>query len=891
MAWQSGPEILPLVVSGTLCAGLAAYAWRHRRVPAAREFVLLMAASAWWSLFYALYRASASFSTRLLLAQAVQAGAIMVPLAWAVFALRFTGRRRWLAPLPLAALCAVPLLTLVMAATNSLHLAFWSRFELVERNGRAAIDSEPAWGFWLHVIFSWALLSLAVALVLHRAVRGTSVRRAQAAAVAVAAAVPWIGNVLHVTETVRFPANPMPVLFTLTGAVFFWAIFRLRLLDLVPVARAALVEEMADGVVVVHQDGHVLDANPAARRLLGGMDGDRPGPDVLAPLASLLAGDPRTSAEARVTLGTMESPRVVDVRVTPLHDRWGQVNGRLLVLRDLTESERREGVLALQRAYLEQLFDAAPEGLALLDSGDRVLDVNPEWTRLFGYSPDEARHRPINDLIVPEELHDEGQSITLQVASGARAEVETVRRRKDGQRCDVQVLGAPVFTSGVQVGTWGIYRDISERKHQERSRAELLERERLARADAEAASRRAAFLADVGTLLSAAFNTGTGYGELARLAVPELADYCLIDEATPEGGTRRVAIAHALPEGERMLLRDAQNPPDADPARRPALRVIRSGEPVMVAEVTPDVVDSLAHDEAHREAFQAVRPRSLLIVPLTARGRTLGAITLAYAHSGRRYGPAERSTAEDMARRAALAIDNARLYREAREAIRARDTVLGVVSHDLRNPLSSILLHAESLLMDASVQGWAREGAAQVVRSVEAMERMIRDLLDVARIEAGQLRVEPLPLGPGVLLREAASLLGGLAEERGIALRVQAPAEGPPVRADRDRILQVFSNLVGNALKFTPSGGEVVIGAERAEGEVRFWVRDTGPGIAAADQPHLWQRFWQADGPERRAGAGLGLPIVHGIVQAHGGECGVDSRPGAGATFWFTLPG
>jgi len=257
--------------------------------------------------------------------------------------------------------------------------------------------------------------------------------------------------------------------------------------------------------------------------------------------------------------------------------------------------------------------------------------------------------------------------------------------------------------------------------------------------------------------------------------------------------------------------------------------------------------------------------------------------------SGRRYAAADLAVAQDMARRAALAIDNARLYREAQEAVRARDSVLGVVSHDLRNPLTAVLLNADAILQDPtlSLPEWAADGLGMIVRSAEAMEHLIRDLLDVARIESGQLRVSPRPHDPGRLVLDATELFTPLAEERGVHLVGIPPERAPLVRADRDRALQVFSNLVGNALKFTPPDGVVTVGAAADGGAVRFWVRDTGPGIPESEFPFLFDRFWQGSG--RREGAGLGLPIARGIVEAHGGRVWVESEIGVGTTFHFTL--
>jgi PAS domain S-box-containing protein len=888
MNWQHVPEFIPLLLSALLCAGLGVFAWSHRRVPAAGGFVLLMAACAGWSFFYALYRASTGFTAKLVLAQAVQAAAIVVPLAWALFTLQYMRRERWLTPARVALLAAIPALTLAMALTNPLHRQFWSVFTLVPRRGYIQIHTEQAWGFWLHVGYSWALLSGVVVLLTVRALQSVRVYRRQAAALVVAALVPWVGNVLHVGGVYHFPANPMPFLFTLSGAFFFWAIFRLRFLDLLPVAREAVVEDLPDGVLVLDEAGRVLDLNPAARALLGAGDDDwlgRPAARAIPELAPLLAAGGR----GRATLELGPRMRAADVRLTPLHDERGAEAGCVVLMRDISERERREGALTLQRAYLDQLFEASPEAIALLDAEDRVLNVNGEFTRMFGYTADEAVGRPINDLIVPAALRTQGEDLTSQVVAGQRVWLETTRTRRDGTPMDVLVSGTPVFVDGRQVAIWGIYRDISRRKAGERVRAELLERERQARAAAEAAGRRASFLADVGTLLSASFDYATSYRDLARLAVPELADYCLIDVVTPDGGTRRVAVAHHDPAQEEHLIPDAHNPPDADPERRPVLRVVRTGEPVLVPDFTPEIFDRLAFDEEHRRRFARNGLRSFLIVPLTARGRILGAITLAMSDSGRRYAPADLQVAQDMARRAALAIDNARLYREAQEAVRDRDAVLGVVSHDLRNPLTAILLNADSMLSTPALDlpEWALDGLGMIVRSAEGMERLIRDLLDVARIEAGQLRVALEPHDPRSLVLDAADLFTPLAEERGVHLVALPPDRAPLVRADRDRVVQVFSNLVGNALKFTPPDGIVTLGAAAEDDTVRFWVRDSGPGIPESDFPRLFDRFWQATG--RHDGAGLGLPIAKGIVEAHGGHVWVESELGVGTTFHFTL--
>ncbi len=224
-----------------------------------------------------------------------------------------------------------------------------------------------------------------------------------------------------------------------------------------------------------------------------------------------------------------------------------------------------------------------------------------------------------------------------------------------------------------------------------------------------------------------------------------------------------------------------------------------------------------------------------------------------------------------------------------RQAVRARDEVVAVVSHDLRNPVGTIQLASELSLEVPFPEEKQREQLSIIYRAASRMSRLIEDLLDVARIEAGGLAVEARPEFVTPIFEEAVALNQALAEERGLILRWEAGAHLPEVQADRDRVLQVLSNLVDNAIRFTSSGGAVTMRAERADGDVLLSVSDSGEGIRKEDQEHLFDRFWQPRRRDRR-GAGLGLAIVKGIVDAHGGRVWVESEPGEGSTFYFTLP-
>ncbi|WP_437957807.1 ATP-binding protein [Sorangium sp. So ce119] len=289
-----------------------------------------------------------------------------------------------------------------------------------------------------------------------------------------------------------------------------------------------------------------------------------------------------------------------------------------------------------------------------------------------------------------------------------------------------------------------------------------------------------------------------------------------------------------------------------------------------------------------------LHPRSLLAAPLRGRdGQCIGSIQLL----DRRDGPfveSDEVLLTQLAQSASVALENARLYNEAQAATRARDDLLAIVSHDLRNPLNTIAITASLLRSDLLQRKDGEEDdAVQLVdrmdRGIQRMTRLIEDLLDASRIEAGRLVVSPRVERGGALVREALEAAASLAEAKGCRV-TQGPLDaGLEVLADRDRVLQVFSNLLGNALKFTPKGGIVSVSLCRVADLVRFSVADTGPGIPPEHQPHLFDRYWKAS-QESRTGAGLGLYIARGIVEAHHGTVAVESTPGHGTTIHFTLP-
>jgi signal transduction histidine kinase len=389
------------------------------------------------------------------------------------------------------------------------------------------------------------------------------------------------------------------------------------------------------------------------------------------------------------------------------------------------------------------------------------------------------------------------------------------------------------------------------------------------------------FLASASKSLSGSLDTPATLGRIAELAVPRLADHCLLEVLAENGPSAPVEVGAISASCSLRMV-----PRFSDAGLRG--RLIESGEPEIYNGLTWAETAELAAEPGQLAELRALAPSALLAVPLLAQGRALGVMLLARKDPRARYDSTDAFLAENFASRAALALANARLYAAAQQATRAREEILAVVSHDLRNPLNAVALMVQLLARDAGDDG-ARAGMAGIRRAVERMDHLIGDLLSAATIEAGHLLVTRVRHETRPLIEEALEMMRPLAKERGLALELRLAATLPAIDCDRDRILQVFSNLVGNAIKFTAAGGRILLAATARETDVLFTVEDTGSGIPTGDLPRVFDRYWQAR-HAKRAGAGLGLYIVKGIVEAHGGRVSATSRAGAGSTFCFSIP-
>jgi signal transduction histidine kinase len=397
------------------------------------------------------------------------------------------------------------------------------------------------------------------------------------------------------------------------------------------------------------------------------------------------------------------------------------------------------------------------------------------------------------------------------------------------------------------------------------------------------------FLAEAGAVLGATLDYEQTLATVAQLVVRDFADWCIVEIMEEHEQVRRVKVASADPTKVELCTQLEQLSVDRD---RPSFvrSVIETKQPLLVEHVSQDQFDSIAPGLEQIGAFRGITPTSLMTLPLLIRGEILGTMTFVSTTPSRAYGLRDLRLAEVLADRASVAIENARLYGASMHATRLRDQVLGIVAHDLRNPLSGILLQVDALKRHGPKPERRSQKPREVIRgAVIRMNRLIQDLLDIALMESGQLAIERARLSARDLIVDAVEMQKPLASSSSLELRVDVDREVPEIWGDRERLLQVFGNLIGNAIKFTEAGGRIIVGAASRDHDVVFWVADTGGGIASEHLPLVFDRFWQATRAGRQ-GAGLGLPITKGIVEAHGGRIWVESTRGRGTTFSFTIP-
>ena len=443
-----------------------------------------------------------------------------------------------------------------------------------------------------------------------------------------------------------------------------------------------------------------------------------------------------------------------------------------------------------------------------------------------------------------------------------------------------------------------LFKKTEQIKRQGEERAKFI-RAQAARAAAEARQERLAFLAEASNVLAGSLEFQETFQNLAHLVVPRLADFCIIDIADENGTLQQVAVAHRDADGASRLADLKEHYPTNLESKHGGTRVFQTGKSEMCCDLTEEVLNDLFDREEDRQLIRALDAKSYLAVPLRARDRVLGAITMVNTSGQRACGPNELSVAEELAQRAALALDNAGLYKaaqnaraEAERANLAKDRFLAMLSHELRTPLTPVLTSLLSFETEEDVPNKLRPVLQMIRRNVELEARLIDDLLDLTRISKGKVQLSPEIVDAHDLLQNALEICQADIDQKKLSLELDLAAPRVRLEADPARVQQIFWNLIKNAVKFTPQGGRLMIRTSNDEGdsELRVEVSDTGIGIDADSLPKIFKAFEQGE-RARMGGLGLGLAISKALVETHNGRLTAQS-PGRdqGATFTAVFP-
>ncbi len=665
---------------------------------------------------------------------------------------------------------------------------------------------------------------------------------------------------------------------------------------------STILRSIGDAVITVDSAGAVSFLNPAAEALTGWSFPEAKG----RPLSEIgriesAAGHELTPAllEQAIRPGGASVPEdaclvsrdqrriPVNGNATAIVDAQERAGGSVLVLGDATarkqseearlrlaEEEARRRTAEEERKRFHLLIEGVKDyAILMLDPEGHVASWNAGAEEIAGYRAEEIVGKHFSVFYPSEDVARGKPTHELQraIAQG-RVEDEGWRVRKDGSCFWGNVVIAPMRDEdgGLQ-GFSKVTRDLSHRKN-------LEDAERL--------------LDQVTMTLASSLDISDTLQRASRLAVPGLGDWCLIDLAEEGGRLAQAAAAHVDTQKEELARLLGRGPPSETEPGRGAWHVFRTGKTEIYPELTDPVWAAALLGTEHPELLRELGVRSYMCVPIQGRGRTLGVLSLLRAMPPRRYSAGDLSLSEELARRAGMAIDNARYFREAQEAIRARDEFLAIASHELKTPLTPLQLQLDTLhralekagVQDERLDDMLERASRQTVRLI----RLVGSLLDVSRITAGRLAIEPEEFDLSEMVRETVERFGAEAGKAGCTLEFRA---GPPLvgRWDRTRLEQVVSNFLSNAIKYG-AGRTVEIDVRESDGTVRLTVIDHGIGIENEALSRIFDRFGRAASLRQYGGLGLGLYIARRIVEGHGGSILARSQLGMGSTFIAVLP-
>jgi PAS domain S-box-containing protein len=843
MVWQYNPYALPLFLTASTSVGLALVMWGRRRLFCAKAFIALLLAIAVWSFTAGLEYMSSDLYSMLLWDKASYLGIVTVPVAYAIFALQYTGHGEWSKPRLLALLFSVPIVTLLLAWTNESHHLIYSMFSVVSEYALSLpIFTWGAWA-WVFLPYTYMLVLSGTALLVHHFMSPENVSGRQSAIliVCVSVCVPFVASALDVffsTNVYIFPVDLTPFTLIFTACGFFWAVFRFHLLQIIPVAREAIVRSMRDGVIVLDASNNIVDINPAGEQMFGCKAAD-----VLGMSAAKLFNSHRpnqqflASSSSEITLNTSGERRSFDVHFSPLHDRSGTTVGQIGVLHDISDRKHAESEIRKLSQFLETTIDNANVWINVLDQNANVLMWNKAAEEISGYSREEVvGNKMIWEWLYPDSEYRKEVIATADeiIEKGLSEENVTTRiRRKDGQTRIISWNSKGLRDeNNCTIGSVALARDVTEQVRMQK----------------------------------------------------ELERYSKHLEELVEERTRN------LRESEERLYAIIQGSPEG------ILVVDPKGKIVECNRAALELFKSSSKDQLiRRNALDLVPKKDREIVSKAfteiARSETMRNLRYTMLRSDGQEYPAEVSVSivKDAAGSPMVyvtVVKDLTEQNEIQERLRKaeRMAVIGetaaMVGHDLRNPLQGIAgaVYVLRQKFASTADPETMEMLGLIESGLDYADNIVKELMDYS----GEIRLEFTETTVRAVT-EAALLQVKIPENVTVRDLTQ---DKPRLLIDAAKTQRVFVNLIGNAIDAMPKGGELTITSSEAREILEVKFSDTGEGIP----DDVMQDLWKPLKTTKSKGMGLGLVICKRIVEAHGGSIEVESTLGKGSTFTIRLP-
>ena len=534
-------------------------------------------------------------------------------------------------------------------------------------------------------------------------------------------------------------------------------------------------------------------------------------------------------------------------------------------------NHRRAEALSMR---LGRMLDNSSNEIYVFDAVTfQFIQANHGACNNLGYSQEELLERSPLDL-QPEMDYQKFATLIAPLYAQEREQVvfETVQRRRNGSTYPIEVRltlsrseNPPVFVA--------IALDITERK---RSESALV------------------FMAEASTVLAETLDYETTFQSITRLAVSYLADVCVIDVIEADGTIRRVAESHNDQVKQELVDRLSEESITNVRWPHPVIEVVEAGRSFVSSKIANDELPASVQDDAYQKLLVELSAASYMAVPLTLRGETLGIVSFISTDENRLYSQSDVAIAEELARRAAVAIENARLYQEAQQALRLRDQFLSIAAHELKTPLTALLGNTQLIQRRIARTHTFTERDQRVLQVInqqsQRLSRMVEALLDISRIRGGTLSIERTSVDLSALAERLVDEVQPSLERHSIEIHI--PNSPVMVTGDALRLEQVFQNIIQNAIKYTPQGGKIALEITREGDQACVAVTDPGIGIPSKALPNLFRQFYRAGNAQSHhiAGMGLGLYVVREIVALHDGRVEVESTEGEGSTFLVYLP-